>query len=448
MGTVYFIVFLIAEIILAVLTLGKKNDKSVWLKNRLIFRVAEAGVLFGLKTLPITHEKWRFAAAIIFLFILCLCDLIEWLIKRKKTVGKIIKARAVVSCVLSSLFILSALIPAFIFTNYNGLPTTGEYKVNEASTILVNEALLDPFENDGSNREVPVHFYYPDNAEGEYPLVVFSHGAFGYYQSNVSTYMELASNGYVVAALDHPHHSIFTNDTQGKTIIADQKFLNDVSTISGENVTEEEIYEITKSWMEIRTSDENFVLDTIEDAKKSGALSNAFNTQQADTIQAVLNMTDIEKIGLMGHSMGGAASVAVGRERSDIDAVIDIDGTMLGEQTGFADGKYVINTEPYAAPLLSIDNEAHHNDRLAYRKTGYVYANNVVLDRAENAYETYFAGAGHMNFTDLPLISPVLADALGTGDIDPAECTDRLNSLILSFFNCYLKDQGEFSITE
>ncbi|MBQ5851909.1 MAG: hypothetical protein IIW54_14020, partial [Lachnospiraceae bacterium] len=32
----------------------------------------------------------------------------------------------------------------------------------------------------------------------DFPLVVFSHGAFGYYESNTSTYMELASNGYVV----------------------------------------------------------------------------------------------------------------------------------------------------------------------------------------------------------------------------------------------------------
>ena len=48
----------------------------------------------------------------------------------------------------------------------------------------------------------------------------------------------------------------------------------------------------------------------------------------------------------------------------------------------------------------------------------------------------------------LPLISPFLASKLGTGEIDPEECTDTLNQLILDFFNCYLKEQGTFSVQE
>ena len=149
----------------------------------------------------------------------------------------------------------------------------------------------------------------------------------------------------------------------------------------------------------------------------------------------------------MGHSLGGATAVTVGR-RDDISAVIDIDGTMLGEQTDFKDGKYVINEKTYSTPLLAIDNEAHHYDRQECLQNGYVYANNVVLENAANAYQTYFVGAGHMNFTDLPLISPFLASKLGTGDIDPEKCTDTLNQLILDFYNCYLKDQGVFSVQE
>ena len=43
-------------------------------------------------------------------------------------------------------------------------------------------------------------------AQSSCPVVLFSHGAFGYYQSNISTYMELASNGYVVISLDIGQH--------------------------------------------------------------------------------------------------------------------------------------------------------------------------------------------------------------------------------------------------
>ena len=64
-------------------------------------------------------------------------------------------------------------------------------------------------------------------------------------------------------------------------------------------------------------------------------------------------MADVEKIGLMGHSLGGAASVSVGRYRDDVDADIDLDGTMLGEQLGFEYGKYQYEEEPYPVPLFA-----------------------------------------------------------------------------------------------
>lgn len=90
-----------------------------------------------------------------------------------------------------------AMMPAFVFTGYEGFDTTGKYQVKQAHAILVDESRTESFEADGIKREVPVYIYYPDTEDGEFPLVVFSHGAFGYYQSNTSTYMELASNGYV-----------------------------------------------------------------------------------------------------------------------------------------------------------------------------------------------------------------------------------------------------------
>ena len=85
----------------------------------------------------------------------------------------------------------------------------------------------------------------------------------------------------------------------------------------------------------------NFVLDSFKEAKEKETLSEAWFVESENTgneIQKILFMTDTEKIGLMGHSLGGAASVTVGRERDDIDAVIDLDGTMLGEQLSYENG--------------------------------------------------------------------------------------------------------------
>ena len=256
-----------------------------------------------------------------------------------------------------------AMIPAFLFSGYDGLETTGEYDVKLAQAILVDDSRTENFEQDGSNREVPVYLYYPDTESGKFPLVLFSHGAFGYYQSNTSTYMELASHGYVVVSLDHPYHSFFTKDTDGKTILADKGFLEEVQKVDTDSVPENEILAISSKWLSVRTEDMSFVLDTIKDTAGDGALTEAWHIAEQEESAEVLHalsLVECEKIGLMGHSLGGAASVSLGRARDDIEAVIDLDGTMLGEELAFEDGRYVFIEEPYPVPLLSIDNEEHH----------------------------------------------------------------------------------------
>ena len=88
-------------------------------------------------------------------------------------------------------FLYNKLLKPLLFTDYDGLPVSGKHAVKEASAILIDRARPDPFEKAGGFREVPVHFYYPEPDEKDperFPLVVFSHGAFGFYKSNYSTY--------------------------------------------------------------------------------------------------------------------------------------------------------------------------------------------------------------------------------------------------------------------
>jgi dienelactone hydrolase len=349
--------------------------------------------------------------------------------------------------------ILVKVVPALLFTDYQGRPTTGEYHVAQSEAILIDHDRIETFETDGSFREVPVHFYFPEEIESieenSLPLVIFSHGAFGYYQSNSSTYMELASNGYVVVSLDHPYHSFFTKDSSGKTVIVDKNFFSTAMEIGKADITEIEVYQITSKWMELREADMNFVLDTLIASANSGNLGDEwfFAGAEKEHIAEALRCTDTEKIGLMGHSLGGATAVTVGR-RSDVSAVIDFDGTMLGEEIGVEKGETLVNQEVYDTPLLCFDSESHHEDREKARETGVVYANNVVLDNATEGYSTYFVGAKHMDFTDLPLFSPFLANMLGSGDVNSEECIDQINEITLNFFNCYLKGNGEFTVND
>ena len=449
MGITVFILLSILEIVLAVKTSRKRSDTKTWRRDTLVIRAGEA-ILIVL-CLVCSSQKWRFVPVFAFVTVLLVIAVLKMLIGRKRDSCPKKTAGIIISCVLCILAFGFLLIPAFLFTDYSGLPVSGRHEIAETSAILIDSSRTDPFERDGSLREVPVYFYYPaDASEGEqFPLVIFSHGAFGYYQSNISTYMELASNGYVVVALDHPHHAFFTQDTDGKMVIVDRNFINTAMNL-GSQTDPQEQFAIYTQWMALRTADMNFVVDEIKSAVQSGEINGSWfiSGRNDEAVRSVLGMIDGSKIGLMGHSMGGATSVELGRERSDVSAVIDLDGTMLGEYLGVDNGELILNENPYPVPVLEFNNWESYTDREQYLEQGGRYPNDEVIRHAADGFSTTIRDTKHMDFTDLPMFSPFLGDMLGSGERSTEETMTTVNSLVLSFFNCYLKGEGVFTVQD
>jgi dienelactone hydrolase len=258
--------------------------------------------------------------------------------------------------------------------------------------------------------------------------------------SNSSTFTELASNGYVVCSIDPPYHAAGTVDVDGKLTIGNNEFMQEVTDANSDVYGDKEQYEIFNKWMDLRTDDIDFVIDTI--------LNNAENKSTE-----FYGLIDSNKIGLMGHSLGGAASAQLGREREDISAVINLDGSMLGEYRSNEDGEPVINKEPYPLPLLNFYSEYVINELVADPE--YVYPNRYISSISKNAFETYIKGSNHMSYTDLPLFSPLLASQLSgisggstKAIVDEYYCIETMNQLVLEFFNCYIKDEGSFTVKE
>lgn len=453
MNTVLLMILVVIEIAFVYMSITKKVTKREWQIGRGMASLGELILFFVMMLFPGIDLGMRFKMLFIMLIIRIIFAGIGWLIVRKNEKSKKIAA-IVVSCILSIAILAASLIPSFIFADYNGLPTTGEYSVSNTKAILVDDSRVETFEDDGSNREVPVYFFYPENSTAnKFPVVFFSHGAFGYYQSNYSTYAELASNGYVVISMEHPYHSMFTKDTLNKTIMVDGEMFNNTMRIQDTNdgsITEEEVFSITKEWIDLRLADANFAIDTVRTAAVNNELSNKWyaSDKEKEELLKALSMIDFEHMGFMGHSLGGATAVSLGRIRDDIDAVVDLDGTMLGEILYVENGVDVVNADPYPVPLFSLDNQEHHDDRIKLKKNGEVYTNNVIHENAEISYNTYIKNSGHMNFTDLPMFSPFLASMLGTGDVNSEECMQTVNQLVLKFFDTYLKGEGEFTVEE
>lgn len=452
MNTLLWILLCVVEIVLAGIGVFGRANKRGWLFGRLLADFGELLLFLVMLPAPGIDLGFRFKGLFIVLLLRFAITLISFLVKRNRLQGNKRISAMILSAVLGMVLITGSMLPSFIFSGYEGLPATGEYKVATTKAILTDKSRTEEFESDGSSREVPVYFYYPQDAkENEtYPLVLFSHGAFGYYQSNTSTYMELASHGYVVVSMDHPYHSFFTKDTDGRTVIVNPEMIQGIQYVNSDTATEEQIFELSAQWLKLRCNDLNFVIDSVKAGADKGMDPEEWcvaDGEEANVLQA-LGLADPDRIGVMGHSLGGAAAVSIGREREDIDAVIDLDGTMLGEELGVQDGVAMMNQEVYAVPLLSFDNEEHHFSRIECREKGIPYANNTVLEHAAEGYSTYIKGTGHMNYTDLPLFSPALASMLGTGEVDSTHCITTMNEIVLAFFDCYLKGTGTFSVQE
>jgi len=385
-------------------------------------------VLFGLLLRAgVLEWGFRYFALMLVLLIQAAAGAVILFRKREKEYKQ---SKSILRFAANCVIFIIAAAPAVLFPQYEQPQTTGSYEVATAKYTWVDQSRIDQFSQTGDHRALTVEFWYPQNADRAFPLVVFSHGAFGFSGSNYSTFAELASNGYVVASIGHTHHAFYTVDTNGKLTTADADFINRAAEINAVHDTqhEEEIFNTTREWMKLRTDDENYVIDTI--------LANVENSG-SDVLFSLINT---EEIGLIGHSLGGASSAQLGRLRNDIDAVIVLDGTMLGEETAFENGVTVLNDTPYPVPLLNVYAEDHYvNSR---ESVGDGYNNFYATANAACAYETVFKNAGHLNFTDLPLFSPVLAKMLGVGTIDARYCIETMNEVVLAFFDSYLKNTG------
>ena len=134
--------------------------------------------------------------------------------KKNKTVPRLLGNIALIGMVM---------IPPLVFPGYKQPQPTGRHSVGTTVFTWTDASREDSFTEKEDRRRVTVQFWYPlaeaeENSEvpeRPFPLIVFSHGAFGYRMSNHSTFLELASNGYVVASIDHTHQAFLTKEADG-----------------------------------------------------------------------------------------------------------------------------------------------------------------------------------------------------------------------------------------
>ncbi|MBH5319563.1 alpha/beta hydrolase [Paenibacillus sp. GSMTC-2017] len=429
MAILIFFIALIVEITIATYCIMTKNVQKK-MRNWIRIIVFIVFIMFTFSSAIEWSLRWVLIA--ILLFILAAVGAVS-LIRNKVNVEKYKTSRIVRKAFIMTVVFVLALAPALIFPQYTLPKETGKHEVATATYTYTDKNRIEEYSKKAENRFVNVQFWYPDNVDETYPLLVFSHGAYGIKESNTSTFTELASHGYIVVSIDHPYHSFYTASDDGTVTMVNNDYFQQFNNTNKNNIyTKEEIYGLKQKWMKVRTDDMNFVIDTILNKSKS----------DSDVIYQLINRN---KIGVFGHSMGGAASVSLGRERNDISAVINIDGPMFSELTYNKETlDFEATNKPYTTTLLNI----YSDDVWKQLETISVYSpNKAASENFREVYTVYFQGSKHLSLTDLPLYSPILATILqgGKATADEYYVIETQNKIIVEFFDYTLKGVGRFT---
>lgn len=339
--------------------------------------------------------------------------------------------RVVWRAVFSLLLALVGLAPALVFPEHGTVAATGEFQVATFTYTYTDPNRVETYTNTGEQRRLSVELWYPQDVHGTYPLIVFSHGTTGTRSSNTSLYNELASHGYVVAAVDHTYEALYTTFEDGQTAWIDSGYVKQFS-MEDAHADRQQSYTFYQEWMKIRMGDLNFVIDTVLARAKD---------KDADP---VYRLVDPREIGVVGHSLGGSAALGIGRLRADVGAVISLEAPFMYDIQGTKDGEFVWNPAPYPTPVLNVYTESWSH--LGEWKQ---YAENFALlsDTRTVAFSVYISSANHLSLTDLALASPFLTTVLSGSQAtkDAVTCLRIVNKVSLEFFDSYLKGKGSFT---
>lgn len=422
---IFFIFLLLLE---TALTVFRIRTQSVQQKATAIIRAASAVLLAMLCFMSVITWGFRYYALAAVLAAAAIVSMVQLLFKRADP-AKLRSARIIrrVAGMVALLFIAS--LPAIIFPEYRPLPATGEYRVATTIRHYKDKSRIDTYSKSGNARALATEFWYPEDAQGRFPLVVFSHGSFGTRTSNETLCRELASHGYVVCSIDHTYQSFYTTDTSGNVLLMSGEFFNEIRRENAK-ADKQKSLELYKKWMDVRTKDINFIIETVK----------------ANTSEFPGEFTETKNIGVIGHSLGGAAALGIGRMRNDVGAVVALEAPFMCEILGVENNEFVFESALYPVPVLNVYSDSswtHLAEWPQYRKNA-----QLLSGSDQNAHNLHIAGAAHLSLTDLSIASPFLTRLLNgqTSSLSAEDCLRRINKECLAFFNCYLKEAGVFSL--
>jgi dienelactone hydrolase len=241
-------------------------------------------------------------------------------------------------------------------------------------------------------------------ARKQYPVVIFSHGMNSARFRYTAIIEELASHGYVVAAIDHTYWGPGVAFPNGKTVGLEEGMMARDKLSSGD------IDRITQEGITVMAADQNFVAQELAELNEDGRNStNLFRDR-----------LDLANLGVVGHSMGGMAATRACLEYTAFKACISLDGP-----------NYFLNMMPTSSPkpfllLLNSDWGLGAPERI---KTRY-------LEAWSDPLVAIIHGTKHNSFSDI-LLTKTPTNI--TGLIEPTRALRIISAYCIAFLDQSLR---------
>jgi len=250
-----------------------------------------------------------------------------------------------------------------------------------------------------------------------FPLIVHFPSWFGREAETSFTLAELASHGYVAAALDDIAHLGRRKGDAGRLQAASFDF----------------------------TSPEAFQASRAPAAQRAG-LEARFGQEALDALLASLETgphIDATRLGASGFSFGGAAALELSLLDPRIGAVVNLDGLVLGRAA--RDGvraPYLFLSADIGPPTpqeLAQPDLAARFDRML---DGEVLAFQQRQAARPDNFTFFIKGTSHLDFTDR-LLAPAFTEAFRSSGRDRAEIWRQISGRLVAFFDRYLAAQPD-----
>lgn len=470
-------------IMIYVILLGTSKRRVLWFHGLSMINIVVLichGIWEGL--------RWQMTFAYLLVLLFLISTVISFLRKSEPAMKKLFLRIIQFFCILFLIIntLLSIAMPVFRFPN-----PTGEYPVSTRTMHFIDKSRLEIYTSaEDDMRGLMVTFWYPaeegsykekpylnhlnsfgsavlnqiqlpgfllnylsnvktnisvgapvSNKEKKYPLLIFSHGMGMPTEFYTSILSEVASHGYIVAAIEHPYSTL-------TTVFPNEKIATYITKV--ETFSDEELIELEGVWVD----DIKFVLDELESVNDGGDYG------------IIQSRIDNNHIGVFGHSFGGAAAYQVCYFDNRIKAGINMDGSIYSLAATKENQPFLmITTKEYAESIkqnaiIPTYSELKEQQKKELKKQGVSkeqYDNMINRVKASNqAFDRIMEYGGshisledmeHNNFSDLPFLSPVLRMIHMVGKVEKEKGLELINRAIITFFDKNLKETNKISLS-